>query len=198
MLMDLLDRVTARVSRKWLIGRRMVLDLTEANESRVAVIELPEGTFSFDIREEGGASELVLTSAAGTHVVATYSSRALAMTASKRIKFAMTRPLKRVVWACLGVLLVVFTLDVATAPKSARVAAARSAPTQPQLPPGVTQEQLAAMLRQRMGPAPGADAASASAPRAAPGPGQGAAPDAQQERQGSPEAQAALRLLRGR
>lgn len=193
MLIDLLDRVTGRVSRKWLIGRRMVLDLSESNESRVAVVELPLGTFSFDVRDSDGKSELVLMSEAGSHVVATYSSRALAIKASKRIKFAMTRPLKRVVWACLGVLIVFFTFDVATTPRSARVAAGRSAAASTPLPAGLTQEQLGALLRQRQGPATGV-----APPAAGVAPVVAGVPGPESEQQGSPEAQAAIRLLRGK
>jgi hypothetical protein len=202
MLIDLLDKLTSKISKRWLIGRRMVLDLSEANENRVAVVELPVGSFSFDIRQMDGKSELVLVSDAGVHIVATYADRALAVRASKRIKLAMTRPLKRAVWACIGVLIVIFTLDVLSSPKSARInPAGRASPSSSAPVGGLTQEQLSTLLRQRMGSqATPAQSLDGSASSAASGiPVQPPAATVQEpDSQSSPEAQAALRLLKGK
>lgn len=191
MLIDLMDRCAGRLSRRWLVGRRFVIDFRESNERRVAVIELPEGDFSFDLRKNGEVTELALNTGKGVKVLATFNEDETAEQAAKRVRLAMVRPFRRVVLACVGILIVMVTFDVALTPRAARMASA---------PPlsragagsGLSQEQINGMiLRDRSAGAPIPNPASAVAPPAA------AAEQAQAEAASSPQAQVAIQLLKG-
>lgn len=188
MLIDLWDQVAGRLSRKWLMGRRFVIDFRDANERRIAVVELPEGSFSFDLRTAGDVTELVMVSDMGQRVLATFKDFAAAERSAKRVRIAMVRPFKKIVFAALGVLIVIFAFDLATTPRAMRTA-------RPTMGQGATQEQMSAELRSRMMPTPAGAAANANA-------GQPTSavvkPESFVDAQSSPEAQAAIRMLKGK
>lgn len=191
MLLDLTDKIAGFFTRRMLIGRRMVVDFSSAKEKRVSVIVVPEGTFSFALSKKGDLHEIQLVSDAGTEVLATYDDSEEADYALKKLKVAMVRPLKRVVLACLGVIIVIFAFDLMTAPKAARQPNVRqNGPTSYNSGSGLSPEQLAALRERSTANAAGMPPAPALSPQPAIADGASST--------SSPEAQAAISLLRGK
>lgn len=184
MLMDLIDGLVGRVSRKWLVGRRFVLDLSDAVERRVAVVELPSGNFSFDLEAHEGTTRLVLQQDGASRVLGTFSELVAAQRCARRVRWAMVRPLRRIVLACVGFFFVILTFDVLTMPRAVSVPGPRAA-----MAPSLSSEQLAA-LRQ-------ASQASQSASIGA-GPVAATPPGESPSDGSTPEARAAIKLLKGR
>lgn len=185
MLMDLIDSIIGRVSRKWLVGRRFVLDLSEATERRVAVVELPTGYFSFDLEVHDGATRLVLQQEGSARVLGTFSDPLAAQRCARRIRWAIVRPLRRVVLVFVAIFFIIFTFDLATSSRAARMPPPRAASA-----PTLSPEQISAMRQASQGSQPTAVAAPAAPIVLLPGTAAGEA--------SSPEAQAAIKMLKGR
>lgn len=178
MLIDFLDKLMGGVSRKWLIGRRFVIDLSEAQERRLAVVELPPGNFGFDLVTDAEFTRLVMTVDGETKTLGTFVDAAAARKCAKRIRWAIVRPLKKIFWTFFGVFFVMLTFDLLTTPKSVRVG---QAPSTSRLSAGaLTPEQMSSLARQ-----------SGSA-------GVQVAPSLEADASSSPAAQAAIRLLGGK
>lgn len=176
MLVSLFDKASGVFSRRWIMGRRVVLDLSQATEPRIAVVKLPcDGSFHFAIKRisGGAASALVLVSRSGEEVLAEFADPLAAAHALKKIKVGILRPFKKIVLGALGVIVIVMAFDLAAMPRSERLASA------PQAGPSSA----------RMG--------SLAIPGSA-AQGFGAPPPAQAPRQSSPEADAAIRMLGGK
>lgn len=175
MLVSLFDKASGFFSRRWIMGRRVALDLSQATEPRIAVVKLPcEGSFHFAIKRlpGGAASALVLASISGEEVIAEFADPLAAAHALKKIKVGILRPFKKIVLAALGVIVIVMAFDLAAIPRSERMASS----AQPASPARTGSLSL---------PVPGSQ-------------GFGAPPPVQAPRQSSPEADAAIRMLGGK
>ena len=188
MLIDVWDQVAAKLSRKWLIGRRFVIDFRDASERRIAVVELPDGSFSFDLRVVGELTELVMMSDSGPRVLASFKDPVAAERSAKRIRMAVMRPLKKMIWTAIGVLMIVFILDLVTTPSTMHAGDRKGPIVRPSVS-GAAQDQMSAELRARIAQNLEMGAANTVA-----------APSAEPvtEAQSSPEALAAIRLLKGK
>jgi hypothetical protein len=202
MLLNVFDKITGFYSRKWLIGRRLIIDFSTSRERRVSVIELPVATFHIELRKVDGAHELLMSANGSQQVLASFDDEFEAEQAMKRMKVGILRPFKKAVLACLGVLIIFFAFDVATAPRGGRSVQVNGATTRnSQNPGGLTQDQVSQLLRER---GSGKAQSSISGPAGIPSnPAQGPASSdmpapATDTSVGSPEAQAAIKLLKGR
>lgn len=201
MLLNFFDKITGFYSRKWLIGRRLVLDFSTSRERRVSVIELPADSFHIELRTVAGVHELLMSANGSQEVLATFDDELDAELAMKKMKVGMLRPFKKVVLACLGLLIIFFTFDVATATRGGRSPQnSVSTGKNSQNSGGLTQEQLAQILRER---ANGNAQSSISGPAGIPAnsvqaPSVSAPALATDSTVGSPEAQAAIKLLKGK
>lgn len=186
MLVSLLDHVSGIFSRRWLMGRRIVVDLGQAEERRVAVVALPKGSFSFGLRERGDMSELILAEEGQPErVLGTFADPLAGEHVLKKIKFGMVRPLRKIVWAAVGLFIVIAVSDVATTSKEMRLGRAGQADAGAQGssrtgPLGLTPEQMSSLNRQ-------------GGPRPVQGPAQSSLPP----RGSTPETDAAIKLLKG-
>jgi len=138
-------------------------------------------------------------------VLASFDDEFEAEQAMKRMKVGILRPFKKAVLACLGVLIIFFAFDVATAPRGGRSGQVNGAtPRNSQNPGGLTQDQVSQLLRERgSGKAQSSISGPASNPSNPSNPAQGPASSgmpapATDTSVGSPEAQAAIKLLKGR
>ena len=194
MLDVLLSKITGLVSKKWLIGRRMVLDFTSSNEKRVSVIVLPEGSFSFDLKKMNNSYEIRLESVNGSLVLASFDDQREAEKVIKALRFKLVRPLKKIVMACLGVMIVLFTLDLASVHRDNKMYQQSPRAMSSSLPNGLpvsnlnsTQIEALKEQMQRMNAPQSLGNASSE--------GKVKGSDASNS---SPEAQAAMRLLEGK
>lgn len=190
MLVSFFDALTGVFSKRLLMGRRLVLDFTSAKEQRVSVLKLPEGSFSFDLRaRDDGMFALEMRSSDSSVVtLATYDDLDLAEKTMKKLKMGILKPFTKIVLAFLGLLIIILASDLASVPRSSRVPrAAASAPAA--APSSLPPEQLNA-IRERL---------ANSATQQGPGAAAIAVPkEAGSPTESSPEAQAAINLLKGK
>ena len=197
MLDSILTKFTGIVSKKWLIGRRVVLDLTASKERRISVVVVPAEMFSFDLRETVGAFEIVMSSDSGLQVIASFEEEDEALKVLRSIKFSILRPFKKIVMASLGVIIVLFAFDLSVMHRDTKMNTLSGRPNvgTSASQSGLSPAQIAALKEQFV--KLNTQAASAAPVQQVVGAPSGV-PEVTPAQSSSPEAQAAMRLLQGK
>jgi hypothetical protein len=181
MLNSMFDQLSGALARRRFMPKRLILDLSEARERKIAVVELPRGSYSFGLRDaDGGGATLTMEEGVGTvRDLATFDDPLAAREALRSLKVATLRPFRKIICAAAGVLFILFVCDAALSPRG-------FAPAQVAQQGGLGQPQAGSPAIYRGGAGLGAPSLTTGTPAGAP-----AAP------QSSPEVAEAIRMLKG-
>ena len=135
MLTSMFDQLSGALARRRFMPKRLVLDLTDARERKVAVIELPRGSYAFALSlGEDGATRLTMEAGESSRVLGTFDDALAAKDALRVLKVATLRPFRKIILAAAGVLFLLFVCDAAMSPRGMpgprQTAAAGVAPSQ--------------------------------------------------------------------